>query len=171
MSCGGMWVIGRPSNRTSPLSGRMCPVTRLKKVDLPAPLGPMMATISRDPMVRLTPATAVKPPNDLPTSWTWRVAEPVMSARPTGAKPAPAGIERPDNATREHEQQHDQSDTENERLVLRVGVDLLVHLHHGSRADGRPPEVADSTEDRHDEHFGRFGPVHRVGEHASIEHA
>jgi hypothetical protein len=58
-------VISRESSRIRPLSGRKCPVIRLNRVDLPAPLGPITAAICLVSMVSDTSATAMKPENDL----------------------------------------------------------------------------------------------------------
>src|SRR5436853_7078153 len=48
-----------------PLSGAISPVIRLKRVVLPAPLGPMISRRSPTAMWRLTPAVTRKPPNAL----------------------------------------------------------------------------------------------------------
>ena len=45
-SRGGMRVISTPRNRMTPSSGLRYPVTMLMKVVLPAPLAPMMPTVS-----------------------------------------------------------------------------------------------------------------------------
>ena len=66
-ACGGSWLIAWPRKRTSPSVGASWPVSRLKKVVLPAPLGPMMLTISPRFTDRLTLSTARKPPNCLAT--------------------------------------------------------------------------------------------------------
>ena len=42
----GMPATSSPARRIEPSSGRSCPLTRLKSVDLPAPFGPMMLTSS-----------------------------------------------------------------------------------------------------------------------------
>src|SRR5664279_79300 len=46
------------------------PVTQLKKVVLPAPLGPIRATISPSKMSRLTVSTARRPPKSMVRSLT-----------------------------------------------------------------------------------------------------
>ena len=61
--CGAMPVTSRPASVTRPASGFRWPVSRLNSVDLPAPLGPMMATISWRATARLTPSIAATPPN------------------------------------------------------------------------------------------------------------
>ena len=62
--CGGSPTRSRPSNDTLPLSGRRWPVIRLKKVVLPAPLGPMMAWFSPVRSSKETSRVATKPAND-----------------------------------------------------------------------------------------------------------
>ena len=54
--------MGRPRRRTSPASGGMAPVMRLKVVLFPAPLGPMRARISPRLRLKDTPLTARSPP-------------------------------------------------------------------------------------------------------------
>ena len=44
--CGGSPVMSSPSNTMRPLVGVRTPVMQLNNVDLPAPLGPMIARIS-----------------------------------------------------------------------------------------------------------------------------
>ena len=56
-------MISAPSNRIWPPVGGNSPVRRLKKVVLPAPLGPMTPTASPWRMPNVTWSTAVKLPN------------------------------------------------------------------------------------------------------------
>src|SRR5688500_7426883 len=119
MSCGAAAVISRLPKRTSPSSGFRCPVTRLKNVDLPAPFGPIIATISRSATRMLTPPTAVKPPKDLRTLCT-------SSTRATLSDAQPAEMGGADQPSRECEEEHDEDRAQDERPELRVGGDLLV---------------------------------------------
>ena len=50
--------MSRPLNRTRPSVGGSAPVSTLMRVDLPAPLGPMIETNSFSRMVRLIPSRA-----------------------------------------------------------------------------------------------------------------
>src|SRR5688572_31923186 len=86
---------------------------RLKKVVLPAPLGPMMAAIWPGATVRLTPPTARKPSN------AFRMSRTSSTARSPEAPPDQ--LHGAGQAAREHEQQEDQDAAEHERPVL--GVD------------------------------------------------
>src|SRR5207247_8565346 len=60
--CGGRPAMSSPLNMIRPLVGRRTPVRQLKKVDLPAPLGPMIPRISPDGTRRDTFVSAASPP-------------------------------------------------------------------------------------------------------------
>src|SRR5262249_57094174 len=84
---GEMGLGGSPATSSSfrkmwPDVGRSTPVRQLKKVDLPAPLGPMMARISPRATDTLTLFTAVSPPNRM-------VSPSVRRMRPEAGPPAP----------------------------------------------------------------------------------
>jgi hypothetical protein len=55
--------MSRPSSNTRPLSGARWPVIRLKRVDLPAPFGPITDEIRCVSTMKLTPPTATKAPS------------------------------------------------------------------------------------------------------------
>src|SRR5438094_693800 len=77
---GGSPAMSSSANRMRPALGCSTPVTQLKNVDLPAPLGPMMARISPAGTAMLTSLSAVRPPNRMVS----------FSVRRRGAAPAPA---------------------------------------------------------------------------------
>src|SRR3989442_13862475 len=77
---GGSPAMSSSANRMRPALGCSTPVTQLKNVDLPAPLGPMMARISAAGTAMLTSLSAVRPPNRMVS----------FSVRRRGAAPAPA---------------------------------------------------------------------------------
>src|SRR5581483_263662 len=60
---GGRPAMSCPSKTMRPAVGRRTPVRQLKNVDLPAPLGPMIARISPGTALKFTPLSAVRPPN------------------------------------------------------------------------------------------------------------
>src|SRR4051794_811932 len=60
-----------PSKCTPPRVGRYSPVSTLKNVVLPAPLGPIRATIEPVGMAKSTSLTATRPPN---STRTWRAS-------------------------------------------------------------------------------------------------
>ena len=76
---GGSPVMSTPARTIDPEVGRRTPVRQLKKVLLPAPLGPMMARISPRATAKLTWSSAVSPPKRMVRS----------SVRNSGAAPAP----------------------------------------------------------------------------------
>src|SRR6185437_11922576 len=163
MRCGGVPVMSRPSSSTWPRSGRKCPVIRLKKVDFPAPFGPMTAVICCVSTRRLTESTATKPAKVL--------VRPRMSSMAPAPAPQPlVSRHQPANdAAGEREEQHQQDDAEDEGPILRVGGDLLVEPDQREGANRRSPEIIDAAEDRHDQHFGRFRPEDVIGEGAAVE--
>src|SRR5579863_595286 len=156
--------MSRPSSMTCPPSGRRCPVIRLKKVDLPAPLGPITATICRVSTVRLTPATATKPAKDLlrlrisSTAWRKPMTELAISGDESAHDAAGEGIE-----------QYQQDRAEDERPIFGIVGDLLVEPHQREGANRRAPEIVHAAEDGHDHDLGGFRPEDVVGENAAIE--
>src|ERR1043165_369918 len=62
-SSGGARVTSMPSNTMLPAVGSVSPARQLKKVDLPAPFGPIRPMISPSSIVRSAPATARRLPN------------------------------------------------------------------------------------------------------------
>jgi hypothetical protein len=96
--CGRSPVIASPSQRISPRSGSRKPFSALKRVVLPAPLGPMMPRISPARASKLTSASACRPRNALPTPRTSSstAADPVETVAGVGATtssaPSSAGI-------------------------------------------------------------------------------
>ena len=81
---GGKPLIRLPWNSTSPSLGANMPVMQLKKVVLPAPLGPIRPTIWPGPTVRSTSRTATSPPNRRVTLRASRIGVPSS----LGLKPA-----------------------------------------------------------------------------------
>src|SRR5271156_2332385 len=65
MSCGRRPTSSRPNARTEPESGRWKPVIRLKLVVLPAPFGPISASVSPSPTEKSRSWTARRPPKRL----------------------------------------------------------------------------------------------------------
>src|SRR5213595_2686818 len=55
-----------------PADGRYTPVTALKHVVLPAPLGPMSPKICCGSMAKLTSCSATRPPNRMVSRSSWR---------------------------------------------------------------------------------------------------
>src|SRR5215207_10362999 len=66
------WM-GVPSNKISPSSHLANPVMQLKKVVLPAPLGPIILTMDLSGISKLTALTATRPPKRLVTLFAIRM--------------------------------------------------------------------------------------------------
>src|SRR3954447_7408768 len=163
VSCGCTPVMSRLSSSTRPLSGRKCPVIRLNSVDLPAPLGPMTAAICRVSTVRDTSETATKPEKDF--------VRQAISSMPPPPQARQRRVERSENASGEHEQQHHQNRAQHEWPVFGIGSDLLVQQGQHERADRRAPEMVHPAKNRHDHYVSRFRPEHEIGKDAAIEDA
>ena len=80
-------VMSRPSKEIRPVVGLYRPVSMLKKVVLPAPLGPMIETIERSGIEKSTSLTATRPPNSLET--------PLASSRTSPSRVGPARAPAP----------------------------------------------------------------------------
>lgn len=124
-------VIGLPSNRIAPLVGLIVPAIMLNSVVFPAPLGPMTPLICPPGTVRLTPLTALTPPNRRVSArvssipLTRSLLHPLRlrglrgGGRPDAAPPM--DLQRPDAARQEplrphdHHQDHDRPDDDKPR--------------------------------------------------------
>src|SRR5579864_9819865 len=73
------WVTSLPSKTMRPVVGAVSPARQLKKVDLPAPFGPIRPMISPSSTARSAPDTARKLPNAFETFF----ASSSISAPPT----------------------------------------------------------------------------------------
>src|SRR6267142_1985169 len=82
MSGGGRPAISTPLSRMRPLSGFSAPVTRLKNVLFPAPLGPITAVSDPSEKLNEISSAALTPPNDLESCCTSSMA----SHSPSGAR-------------------------------------------------------------------------------------
>src|SRR5260370_14148105 len=132
---GGCPASSSPFGKMRPLVGLRTRVTQLKKVLLPAPLGPMMARISPRGTVRLTLPTAVRPPKRMVSPSVRRIGSRAPRSNWTGAPGASAW----EAVTRLRELARGRND----RLFLRHDVeDLVLHVarfeeelaHQGLRA-------------------------------------
>src|SRR3989442_4267749 len=80
MAWGGSPAMSSPLNTIRPLVGRSTPVRQLKKVDFPAPFGPMIPRISPRGTERVTLLTAARPPNRTVSASVLRIGELSVSA-------------------------------------------------------------------------------------------
>src|SRR5262245_19723673 len=78
-ACGGSPAMSSPLNRIRPLVGRSTPVRQLKRVDLPAPLGPMIPRISPLGTAIDTLVSAASPPKRTVSASVFRIGAAVVS--------------------------------------------------------------------------------------------
>src|SRR6185312_14657075 len=83
---GEAWVRSLPSNTIWPVVTGMSPAIQLKKVDLPAPFGPIRPMISPVSTVRSAPATARKLPKAFETFF---ASSSMAPPPPLGRNPVP----------------------------------------------------------------------------------
>ena len=72
----------RPLKKMRPLVGGMAPDTKLNRVVLPAPLGPMIPVIAPGKIWRVQWLTARTPPKSFTRSWTSRMGVFVVKVAP-----------------------------------------------------------------------------------------
>src|SRR5207249_494400 len=90
MPCGGVPAMSCPSKTIRPDVGASCPVSRLKNVVLPAPLGPMTECSEPSSTASVTALTATRAPKDFVSrSVLTRGTAPHPEARPRLDHPAP----------------------------------------------------------------------------------
>ena len=136
ISCGGALSMLLPSTEILPPEAVSTPVIRLKVVLLPAPLGPISATISRAWTSNETSLTAITPPNCLRALSICSSAPGAAAGRSRARQRAAmvsgrlrARLERqtrhqprPDPGRRQLQQQH-QQDAEHDGLELALAVE------------------------------------------------
>ena len=87
IACGGMWTTSVPSNTIDPDVGLYTPVSWLKKVVLPAPFGPISATIAPRGMTKSMSSEAMSPPNSFRTFVATSRLSSGLISRPSGCGP------------------------------------------------------------------------------------
>src|SRR5690349_4022170 len=143
-------VRSTPLNETVPPVGTASPARQLKKVDLPAPFGPIKPMISPSATVRSAWRTAKKLPNALDTP----LASSSM-ARPPACREMVPELIKP--AGLEARQQHDDAAIEDIRkagaTAAEPGVGRGLQRHQDQGADQRPKQRAGAAECRGDQHL------------------
>src|SRR3954470_14445590 len=168
-SSGGSRVTSAPAKETVPeVSGRS-PVRQLKKVDLPAPLGPIRPRMSPCSTDTEAPSTALKAPNALVT----------LRASISTAHLA-AFEQREEPARQEAGDDHDDRAVDHEgdagALASQQAVRQLLERHQDQGADQRAEQLAGAAQRCHHHHLDRDQDAEaRFGideaEHAEIERA
>ena len=163
---------GRPARRrracTEPASGASWPPTMLKQVVLPAPFGPISASISPAARSKLTSSTARMPPNAFDS----RAPRAALARRRRGrgarahdgtasrrksrfSPPAtPSGNDQ-------HQRQHD--DAEQRAPVVGLARDRVLQPGEERAADPRPRDRLHAAEQHHHEAVDRLADAERLG--------
>src|SRR5438445_9980725 len=147
MRSGGARVTSSPSRRICPEVARNSPESRLRKVDLPAPFGPITACTSAGANDSDTPSTATRAPKRRESCFVSRTASAMRFSEETG-----------DAAGKEE----DHRDDERPDQRIPVGRDLLaVTLEEGEeqRADHRAMQGALATEQNRHQKQPRLAPA------------
>src|SRR6185437_9858827 len=139
-----------PSKLTVPDVGMVSPARQLKKVDLPAPFGPIRPMISPSATVRSALRTAKKLPNALETPF----ASSSMARPPLHRDAMPELIEA---AGLEARQQHDDAAIDDVgeagAASAEPGVGRRLQRNQDQRADQRPEQRACAAERGGDQHL------------------
>src|SRR5207247_908083 len=163
LPCTVWWVTSTPRKWICPLSGGKSPLIRLTSVVLPAPFEPMSASTSRSFTVKFTPSTAWNAPKLLTRS---RVTSRSISAAPS---PGPETFDRADEPRRQRQHQHDEHHAEEELPVHRVADGERLQVVEDDRADDRPREGAEASEDGHEHDLAGELPEEDVGRREPVE--
>src|SRR6478735_12210019 len=148
-----------PSNSTLPEVETRSPVRQLKKVDLPAPFGPIKPRMSPGSSVTLAASTALKLPKALVTSRASRSMAGSLRGRGRLAS-VQQPVDQGQNAARlEPGDDHDDGaiDDEGEARALAAQeiVGDFLQRHQDRRAHQRPEHQRGAAQRRHDQHFYR----------------
>src|SRR5215831_19258215 len=156
--------MSRPSNSTLPEVAMRSPVRQLKKVDLPAPLGPIRPRISPCSSVMLAASTALNLPNALvmlraSRSMVCPGCEYLFLVRRSGAPLQLPRDQREDTARMKARNQNDDR-TINHKGQSRAGaaeqtVGDFLERHQDCGANEPPEQKPRAAECRHDQHLNR----------------
>src|SRR5680860_976910 len=160
MRYGATPVMSSPLKSTLPSSGCRCPVITLKSVVLPAPLGPITATMLPGCTCRLASLSAGKPAKDLSIPSTCNM---LLSCRPPQGHGGPLLLQIAQNPLWHEEHDGHQHRPQYQQPVLRLGTDEIAQKPHGQGAHGRAPEGVHAPCQAHDHDLRRDLPVDDVG--------
>src|SRR5712691_3215877 len=164
--CTGIAVMFSPAKMTCPAFGFSTLVIKLKKVDLPAPLGPMTARISPGSTVMSMSSTATRAPK--------RRTSPLHSSNGIGCLLAAGrigdlgprleatGQDAPDALRGEHDE-GDEYRSEDERPKIGDLRELMLEEHEEHAAEDRANQRAGPAHDHHDEDAARDEPEEQLG--------
>src|SRR5215470_4049026 len=150
---GEAWVRSALSNRIRPALGAVSPARQLKKVDLPAPLGPISPTISPSAIERLAPDTARKLPKALHT---FSASSSIASPRQPRCDAIPQFVQA---ARLEPGEQNDDAAIKNVgqagAAATEPGIARRLQRHEDQGADERTQQRTGSAERGDDHHLDR----------------
>src|SRR2546428_12582684 len=147
---------------TDPESAGKNPVTTLKKVDLPAPLGPMIAWSRPGSTTRFTPSTARSEPKVLVSARVRRSTGRLRHPRtPRGHDPREPLSQESQDPSGQEEHPEEQDGSHEQEPVRGVADGDLVEGREDRRPDHRPPEGRRATEQRHQHRVRRLHPAHQ----------
>src|SRR6202140_994450 len=159
---GGSCVISWPSKKTSPEVDQRSPVRQLKKVDLPAPFGPIRPRISPCSSVTDAVSTALKLPKALVTSRASRSMPGSFRDRRLRrlVADAPDPVDQRQDAARlKPHDQHDDGAVDHEgeagALAAEQVIGDFLQRHQDRGADQRPEQEAGDAPRPHDSHLHR----------------
>src|SRR5258708_11863103 len=176
-------VMSWPSNKTLPDVDKRSPVRQLKKVDLPAPFGPIKPKMSPCSSVTDAASTALKLPKAFVTSQASRSMGCSFRHRDlrglVGYGPDPLD-QRQDAAGLKARDQYDDGAVDDKRQAGTLAAEQIVgdflQRHQDRGTDQRTEQQAGAAERRHDQHF--YGnqddePGFRIdeAEHHGVERA
>src|ERR1700676_3696606 len=155
---GARLVMSRPSNKTRPDVDSRSPVRQLKKVDLPAPFGPIRPRMSPCSRVTEAPSTALKLPKAFVT---------LRASRSMGCSRGdcwlrgfvtfrPQPLDQRQNAARlKARDQHDDGAIQDERQAGALAAEQVVgdflQRHQDRSTDQRSEQQAGAAQRRHDQ--------------------
>ena len=161
MRSGGMPVMSRSLEPDAAGSGRSCPPIWLMRLVLPAPLGPMMTWRSPSSTVRLTSLVTTRLPNE-------RLQMLDAQHRHASVPQAQAAQRAPD-AAREIHHAGDEDQADDQRPMLGVGADQILHQQEHAGADRGPDQRPGAAQHRHDQHVAGGAPIERVRRDEAVE--
>src|SRR5262245_33583461 len=167
---GGRLVMSWSLKVTDPASAGKNPVTTLKKLDFPAPLGPMIAWSRPGCTSRSTPSTARSEPKALVSPRVRRSIGGPREPRATrGRDVSPSLFQEPQDPAGQEEHAEEEDAAHEEEPVRRVADRDLVERREHRRPHDGPPEGRGAPEERHQHRVRGLHPAHQEGRHRAVE--
>src|SRR5574342_726210 len=155
-------VTSRPRWKMAPLVAGRSPESRLMRVDLPAPLGPMSAWNRPRWTSRETSLTAERPPKRLHSARDASAASD-MERLPRGRLPEAVGD--PGQAAGKEDHQQDDGGPEEELPALGERLEEFLEQHEGEGPGHPAAEAPQAAEDQHQERVARLVPGEQLRVH------